>query len=168
MKNRTLEEASHGASIFVDTNILVYHLLDDELYGASCRNFLSRIEEKKLKALTSPIVIAESLFIYLRFWIIKHKKITPKKVLEYLKKHREVTNEVNFQKPQTLFTILELLPIDSTIVKASYHMIKLYNLLPNDAINVALIKHHNIPALATYDNDFDNIKGIKVLKPTVL
>jgi predicted nucleic acid-binding protein len=165
MENRTLLDASHRAAIFVDTNILVYHLLDDELYGAPCKNFLNRVEEKELKAFISPIVIAESLFIYLRFWIIKHKKIVPKKVLEYLKQHREVINKVNFQKPQSLFTIFENLPIDSGIIESSYHIMKLHNLLPNDAINIALIKHHNISAIATHDNDFNDIEGIEVLKP---
>lgn len=165
MENKSLEEVLPGTAIFVDTNILIYHLLDDELYGASCRNFLNRIEEKELYAFTSPIVIAETLFIYLRFWIIKHKKISPKKVLEYIKKNRELINEVNFLKPQTLFTIFEILPITTDIINISYQMIKLYNLLPNDAINLALIKHHHLSAIATYDEDFDDIEGIKVLKP---
>lgn len=165
MEHRTLLDASQGTDIFVDTNILVYHLLDDELYGASCKNFLNRVEKKELTAFISPIVIAESLFIYLRFWIIKHKKIVPKKVLEYLKQHREVINKVNLQKPRSLFTIFESLPIDSGIIENSYHIMKLHNLLPNDAINIALIKHHNISAIATHDNDFNDIEGIEVLKP---
>ncbi|MBI5745740.1 MAG: PIN domain-containing protein [Nitrospirae bacterium] len=168
MENKALEKASPGVSIFVDTNILIYHLLEDELYGVSCKNFLKRVEEKELTAFTSPIVIAESLFIYLRVWIIKHKKIAPKKVLEYLKQHRGLINEVNFQKPQILFTILKSLPIGNAAVKDSYSMMKLHNLLPNDAINVSLIKRHNISAIATNDNDFDNIKGLDVLKPTAI
>lgn len=166
MENKALEKALPGTSIFVDTNILIYHLLEDELYGVSCRNFLKRVEEKELNAFISPIVIAETLFIYLRFWIIKHKQIAPKKVLEYLKQHRNVINEVNFEKPQALFTIFKNLPIGNTILNASYRMMKLHNLLPNDGINVALIKRHSISTIATHDDDFDDIEGIKVLKPT--
>ncbi len=168
MESKTLNDASPGVSIFIDTNILVYHLLEDEFYGASCRNFLKQVEGKELTTFTSPIVVAESLFIYLRFWIIRHKKISPKKVLEYLKQHRDVINEVDFQKPQALFTIFKSLPIGHTILNASYRTMKLYNLLPNDAINVALIKHHNIPVIATNDDDFDDIEGLEVLKPTAL
>lgn len=165
MGNRSLEDAPPGSSIFVDSNILIYHLLDDELYSSSCRNFLKRIENNELKAYVSPIIIAETLFIYLRFWIIKHKKIAPKKVLEYLKQHREVISDVDFQKPEALFTIFKNLPISSSIVKASCNAIKLHNLLPNDAINIALIKRHNISIIATHDDDFDDIEGIEVLKP---
>src|SRR3990170_7761942 len=165
MENKTLEEVPPGFSIFVDTNILIYHLLEDELYGVSCKNFLKRVEEKELTASTSPIVIGETLFLYLRFWIIEHKKVAPKKVLEYLKQHRDVINEVDFQKPLALLRLLKNLPINNAVVEASYQMTKLYNLLPNDAMNVALIKRHNIPAIATNDDDLDNITGIKVFKP---
>lgn len=105
MENSTLAEVPHGSSIFVDSNILLYHLLEDELYGESCKIFLKQVEENELTALTSPIVIAETLFLYLRFWIIKQKEVAPKKALEYLKKHREVIKEVDFQRPQDLFNI---------------------------------------------------------------
>jgi hypothetical protein len=44
MAIRRLRDVSDGLRIFVDTNILVYHLLEDELYGASCRDFLNRVE----------------------------------------------------------------------------------------------------------------------------
>lgn len=165
MENRTLEVILPGTSIFIDSNILIYHLLEDELYGASCKNFLKRVEEKELKALTSPIVITETLFLYLRFWIIEHKKVPPKKVLEYLKQHRDVIKEVDFQKPQSLLSILKKLTINDAVVNTSYRMIKLYNLLPNYAINLALIRRHNISTIATNDGDFDNIKGLKVVKP---
>lgn len=165
MENRLLEEVLPGTSVFVDSNILIYHLLDDELYGTSSKNLLKRIEEKELKAFISPITINETLFIYLRFWIITHKTVAPKKVLEYLKEHIDVMQEVDFQKPQGLLSILKNLPINDAVVKASYRMTKLYNLLPNDAVNIALIRCHNIPAIATNDSDFDNIKGLKVFKP---
>ena len=71
MENKTLDEVSSNMSIFVDTNILVYHLLEDELYGESCKNFLERVEEKEVTAFISPVVVSETLFIYIRSWIIR-------------------------------------------------------------------------------------------------
>ena len=61
MASRPLEEVPDGIRIFVDTNILIYHLLDDDLYGASCRDFLQRVEAQSVTAFTSPIVAAEML-----------------------------------------------------------------------------------------------------------
>ena len=68
MAIRPLRDVSGGLLIFVDTNILVYHLLEDELYGASCRDFLKRVETRSVVAFTSPIVVSETLFIYLHTW----------------------------------------------------------------------------------------------------
>jgi predicted nucleic acid-binding protein len=105
MAIRPLRDVPVNSSIFVDTNILVYHLLEDELYGANCRDFLKRVETGSIVAFTSPIVASETLFIYLRAWVIQNKKIA------------------------------------------------------------ALIERHRLPALATRDDDFDNVDGLDVYKP---
>ena len=165
MESKPLCDVPEGISIFVVTNVLIYHLLEDEIYGASCRNFLRRAEEKSVTAFTSLVVISETLFLYLRFWVIANKKIAPKKVLHYIKQHRGVIKEVDFQKPQTLFTIFKVFSISNPILKTSYDMIKRYNLLPNDAINTALIRRYRVPAIATRDDDFDDINGLMVFKP---
>lgn len=165
MENKKLEDVPPGTPVFVDTNILVYHLLEDELYGESCRKFLKRVEENDVTAFISPVVFSETLFIYLRFWIINEKRIAPKKVLEYLKRNRSLINEVDFQIPQKLISLFKVLPIGANVLKTFYQTIKFHNLLPNDAINLALITRHKIPAIATLDNDFDNIEYVKVYKP---
>lgn len=165
MGSRPLGEVPDGTSIFVDTNILIYHLLEDELYGASCRDFLRRVEARSVKAFTSPIVAAETLFIYLRAWIIQNKKIAPKRVLRYLKRHRAVIQEVDFHKPRALLALLQVLPLNKVVLQTSYDMMLRYQLLPADAIHSALIKRHNLPALATRDDDFDNVEGFEVFKP---
>lgn len=77
MAIRRLGDVPDGLRIFVDTNILVYHLLEDELYGASCRDFLKRVETGSIVAFTSPIVASETLFIYLRAFIIQNQKSFP-------------------------------------------------------------------------------------------
>ena len=50
MASRPLAEVPDGIHIFVDTNILIYHLLDDDLDGASCRTFLQRVEVQLVTA----------------------------------------------------------------------------------------------------------------------
>lgn len=170
MAIRPLGDVSDGLRIFVDTNILVYHLLvyhllKDELYGASCRDFLKRVETRAVAAFTSPIVASETLFIYLRTWIIKNKKIAPKRVLRYLKRHRAVVDEVDFHKPLALLALLRILPLNKAVLQTSYDLMARYQLLPADAIDTALIRHHNLPALATRDDDFDHIESLDVYKP---
>lgn len=166
MANKRLEEIPPGMSAFVDTNILLYHLFDDELYGESCKTFLKRVEEKDVSAFISPVVVSETMFIYIRFWLIKEKKVSPKRVLEYLKKNRSIINAIDLQKPQKLFSLFKILPISANVLKTSFEFIKIRNLLPNDAINLSVITHHKIPAIATLDDDFNGIPDIKVFKPS--
>ena len=165
MAIRPLRDVSGGLLIFVDTNILVYHLLEDELYGASCRDFLKRVETRSVVAFTSPVVVSETLFIYLRTWIITNKKIAPKRVLRYLKRHRAVLEEVDFDKPLALLALLRILPLNKAVLETSYDLMTRYQLLPADAIDAALIRRHNLPVLATRDDDFDHIEGLDVFKP---
>ena len=139
MAIRRLRDISDGLRIFVDTNILVYHLLEDELYGVSCRDFLKRVETGSVLAFISPIVASETLFIYLRAWVIQNKKIAPKRVLRYLKRHREVLKEVDFHKPVALLSLLRVLPLNKDVLHASYDLLTRYQLLPADAIDGALI-----------------------------
>ena len=165
MAIRPLRDVPVGSSIFVDTNILVYHLLEDELYGTNCRDFLKRVETGSLVAFSSPIVVSETLFIYLRAWVIQNKKIAPKRVLRYLKRHRAVLQEVDFHKPLALLALLRVLPVNKDIMQNSYGLMTRYQLLPADSIEASLIQRHRLPALATRDDDFDHVDGLDVYKP---
>ena len=162
---RPLRDAPDGVSILVDTNILIYHLLEDELYGATCRDFLKRVETRSVAAFTSPVVASETLFIYLRSWIVKNKKITPKRVLRYLKRHRSVVQEVDFDKPVTLLALMRLLPLNKNVMQTSYALMNRYQLLPADSIDAALIRRHHLAALASRDDDFDHVESLDVYKP---
>ena len=165
MAIRRLGDVSDGLRISVDTNILVYHLLDDELYGTSCRTFFKRVETGSVSAFTSPIVVSQILFIYLRAWIIQNKKILPKRVLRYLKRHRDVLEEVDFHKPLALLSLLRVLPLNKDALQTSYNLMTRYQLLPADSVDAALIRRHNLPALVTRDDDFDHVESLDVYKP---
>ena len=108
---------------------------------------------------------SETLFIYLRAWIIQNKKIVPKRVLRYLKRHREVLNEVDFHKPLALLSLLRVLPLNSAVLQTSYNLMTSYQLLPADSIDAALIRRHHLAALATRDDDFDLVESLDVYKP---
>ena len=162
---RPLRDVPDGVCIFVDTNILIYHLLEDELYGATCCDFLKRVETRSVAAFTSPVVASETLFIYLRSWIVKNKKIAPKRVLRYLKRHRSVVQEVDFDKPLALLALMRLLPLNKNVMQTSYDLMNRYQLLPADSIDAALIRRHHLAALATRDDDFDRVESLDVYKP---
>ncbi|MFB0534038.1 MAG: type II toxin-antitoxin system VapC family toxin [Anaerolineae bacterium] len=50
------------APIFVDANIFLFHVFDDEEHGKAATSFLTRIENEETEALTSSLVIDEVFF----------------------------------------------------------------------------------------------------------
>lgn len=49
------------ATIFIDANIFLFHVFDDEKHGKAATSFLTRIENEETKALTSSLVVDEVL-----------------------------------------------------------------------------------------------------------
>jgi predicted nucleic acid-binding protein len=48
--------------VFVDLNILTYHLLNDPAYGKRCREFIRRVENEEFEGFISPIIVSTSYF----------------------------------------------------------------------------------------------------------
>lgn len=86
-------------------------------------------------------------------------------MLRYLKRHHEVLEEVDFHKPVALLSLLRVLPINTAVLQTSYDLMTRYRLLPADSVDAALIRRHNLPALATRDDDFDQVESLDVYKP---
>ena len=95
----------------------------------------------------------------------KTKKSFPKRVLRYLKRHRDVLEEVDFHKPLALLSLLRVLPLNKDALQTSYNLMTRYQLLPADSVDAALIRRHDLPALATRDDDFDHVESLDVYKP---
>jgi len=58
-----LKEFNLEETIFIDANIFSFHHLNHPEFGEVCTNFLQRIEDKKLRAMTSNSVIDEVAFV---------------------------------------------------------------------------------------------------------
>jgi predicted nucleic acid-binding protein len=168
MESKYLDEIADGEQVFVDANILIYHLLEDSIFGQSCYDFLNRVERGEIAGITSPVALAEALFTYIRLWVITKKQIQPKKVLQYLKKHREVLEEIDLEKVERLFELLTILPVDRSVITQARRSIPAEKLLPNDAITHALLQIHQLHLIATNDEDFDEISGFTVFKPRAI
>jgi predicted nucleic acid-binding protein len=60
-----------GESIFIDSNILTYHLLNDPLYGTRCKEFVKKVENGEFEGVISPLVVSETLFNLIKATILK-------------------------------------------------------------------------------------------------
>jgi predicted nucleic acid-binding protein len=48
----TLANIPAGVAVFVDANTFVYHFTADAVFGASCTNFLDRIDNGDIQGVT--------------------------------------------------------------------------------------------------------------------
>ena len=55
-----------GVKVFVDSNILTYHLLNDPAYGKRCKEFIGRVENREFEGFISPIIVSETLFNFIK------------------------------------------------------------------------------------------------------
>ena len=51
--------------VFVDSNILTYHLFNDPVHGKRCKEFIGRAENDDFEGFISPIIVSETLFNFI-------------------------------------------------------------------------------------------------------
>jgi predicted nucleic acid-binding protein len=130
---------------FLDTNIFLRHLLqDDPDHSPKASAFLKRIEAGEVKVRTSDTVIFETVF-------------TLQKV---------------YRRPKAAIrdSFLPLLELPGIVLPQKRRYRKVFSLyvennLPfADAYHAVLMEQLNLTEIVTFDTDFDRIKGITRVK----
>lgn len=128
---------------FLDTNILLRHLLnDDAVLSPRARDMLAAIEQGSLTAWTSELVIAEVVFV------LSGKRtynMTPSEIAQLLLPiirlpHLKLPRNTVFTRAFALYTGL---PIDYI-----------------DAYNAALMQQRGTPDILSFDTDFDRLPAL--------
>jgi predicted nucleic acid-binding protein len=151
--------------VFIDSNILTYHLLKDPIHGKRCKEFIGRAENDEFEGFISPIIVSETLFNFIKANIVKDYRIRPKEVVSFLKANPKVISKIDFGSASDLFEVFCILSISELDVEECYKVIKDHALLTNDAFHVATMKRYGITNIATNDPDFERVGWIKVWKP---
>jgi predicted nucleic acid-binding protein len=154
-----------GESIFIDSNILTYHLLNDPFYGTSCKEFVKKVEDGEFEGVISPITVSETLFNLIKATILRDYHLKPKEIVPFLKANPQAVSKVDLEPAMELFNLFSLSPISESEVRACYRAIKDFSLLTNDAFHVATMKQREIKNIATNDPDFERVKWLTVWKP---
>ena len=156
-----------GSLSFVDTNVLVYHFVENPRFSMECRRFLERVVAGDIIAVSVEAVIAD----------LVHKVMAEEARLvhaldsgavRFLQRHpAEITKLSAFVEAAKQLERLPitLLPVDLATVRQAAELAQQYGLLTNDAIIVSLMQRHGLIHIATNDDDFDRVPGITVWKP---
>ena len=126
--------------IYIDSNIFVYAVLDQEQKGISARKLLQQVQDGKQKAATCALTLNETM------WVIRKQRSVEDSILA----------------SEALLTLnLTFLPVNKDTLLETVHLTKTSNLKPNDATHLASMKLAGITTLISEDKDFDTIKDIK-------
>lgn len=159
---------SAGAAVFLDANVLVYHLTSHSQLGQSCTDLLRRVEQGILQGFTSTHVMSE---VAHRLMLIEASQALgwPQSgTLNRLKKHpQEISKLVQFplalqQAPKLGIQILTIAP---ALIDAAAVISVQCNLFSNDALIVAVMQSHGLTNLASHHAAFDRVPGITRYAP---
>lgn len=154
--------------VFIDANCLVYAATSDPTYGTACQWLLEEIENKNLQGCTSAHVLGD----------LSHRLMTIEAALlftrpmtgiaNWLRRHpAEVQRLAQYrQSLDDLLAIpLPILSVTGSQVSRAADFSRLYGLLTNDALIVAVMQDHGLTHLASNDADFDRVPGITRYAP---
>lgn len=136
------------SGLFLDTNILLRHLLnDDPVKSKACFALIAAIEEGEQLAWTTDLVIAEIVFVL---------------------SNRKLYNLGREAIRDRLLPLLQLQGLRLPHKRLYGRIFELYTSLPIDYIDcyhAALLERRKEPCLYSYDTDFDRIPTLTRREP---
>jgi len=154
--------------VFIDANIFVYHFSGPTEYTDACAQLLQRVEEDRLFAFTSTLVLAETLHRLMIIEATAKLRIGAKVAIHHFKTHpldvKMLTEHIKV--PEKIHTLgIKILPVNIDDILKSNEIKMEYGLLTNDAITLAVMKRHHLRNIATNDPDFERVTNLVIWKP---
>jgi predicted nucleic acid-binding protein len=157
-----------GATVCVDASVFLHHFEPNALYGPASTDFLERIENQEITGVTTTHLVSEvahrlmtieamQAFGWKSAGIALRLRNHPAQV-QTLKRFRQAVQEI------PLFG-LRILTIDLAWLDVAADISQQTGLLHNDALIIAVMRHHGFTNLASADPDFDRVPGITRYAP---
>ncbi|MBI2911074.1 MAG: type II toxin-antitoxin system VapC family toxin [Chloroflexi bacterium] len=160
-----LEALPAGRGVFIDANIFIYHLAGQ---FPACRRLLERCEAGDVEGSTGIHVLLEVLHRLMMLEAVQKGLISPGNVARKLKEHPEVVRSLqDYQRLAASIPEMgvQIVPVDSQLVRASAAVRRRHGLLVNDSLSVAMMEAGGLQAIATADRDFQRVTGLEVFTP---
>ena len=157
-----LDDVLTGA-VYVDTNVWYMYLRTDSDSLRRIRLFLDRVVRGELEAFVSVPVLDE---LFYRLLLARVKDATGKNPLDVLREdligalraHAGLIGET-LRKLMTLPHV-NLVGIEAGDFDRMLNNIEVFDLLPRDALHLAVTQRLGVDGIASDDRDFDRVKGI--------
>ncbi len=159
--------------IFVDANIFTYFALGTAEYQDACTDFLTRVEQSKIHAVTSDFVLNEVFYALL---VGKGSELLASTKITKIKRHltQDAALSAACYKVCSDFwgyltalqaTGLRIVSVSAHEQETSLRLGSRYLLLPTDALHVATCQYHGIHHCATADVHFEKVDLLQIWTP---
>lgn len=162
---RPLPELPAGQTVFIDANIFIYHFTG---LSPECSGFLERCERGELWGVTAVHILFEVLHRLMMIEAVAKGLVTPGNVAKKLRERPDVVRQLADYQAQTEAISemgIEVLKLNSDVLKISHLYRRRDGLLVNDSLTAALMISEGILNLATTDQDFQRVEGLKIFCP---
>jgi len=163
-----IERLPNGASVFADANVLTYALSTVEPLHSLTASLLERSARQEIQVYTSASQAANVIH---RAMIIEAKsvlQVPSSKILVFLKDHPDAVRRLTRyrQVPGELSRArVRILDVTYREIHASKQYRDDYGLLTDDSILLAVMERNDLVDLATNDEDFKRIPGLRLWMP---
>jgi predicted nucleic acid-binding protein len=165
----TLANLATGASVFVDANVLVYHVSADPAFGPASTSFIRRIEQGDVRGFVSTHVLSELAHKAMLIDASRTFGWPLTGALKRLQNNPALIGQLRSFRlalQQIQQTGIQILTVDPALIDAAAGVSQQTGLLSNDALIVAVMQHHGLTSLASEDADFDRVPGLTRYSPS--
>lgn len=157
-----------GSTVFIDANIFHYALVPTPPFSERVYPLMDRLAAGEITDVVSWQVLADTQHKVMMSLLAAQNGLSRPNLVAWAKHHPDKLQTLTGLEEaigQLLSVPLRILPFEQGLLEATARQSVSYGLLTNDAMIASLMRQHGIVDLATNDDDFDRLPGIKVWKP---
>jgi predicted nucleic acid-binding protein len=159
----TFDDLQTGDSVFVDANIFIYHFTNHAKYGAASTRLLERIELKELIGFTASNCLADVAHRLMTIEAMGRMGWPLTALAARLKRHHAEIPKLSLYQQATAKVGqlgIQILAISDQLMLAATGFGQQFELLTDDAVIVAVMRHQGLTKIASEDADFDRVAGL--------
>jgi predicted nucleic acid-binding protein len=153
--------------VLIDANIFIYALTRR---SDQCRFLLSRCERDEVVGITTAEIVSEVCHRLMLIEAAEMGVIARPSAVDLRRRRAELQSLTRYWTltSQIWNLNISILPLNESRHRAAQRVRTEYGLLTNDSLIVAAAEEYDVKALASRDDDFDQVRGLTVYKPTDL
>ena len=153
--------------MLIDANVFIYALTRR---SDQCRSLLARCERDEIVGITTAEIVSEVCHRLMLIEAAEMGVIVRHSAADLRRRRAELQSLTRYWTltSQIWNLSISILPLNESRHRAAQRVRTEYGLLTNDSLIVAAAEEYDVKALASRDDDFDQVRGLTVYKPTDL